>query len=361
MEAADAESVREIEKLGVRVISDTYRETARRIAALPWLLGDTPLTNRCFASRKLARAARESVERGVDAIVAYSSCMAQFVEFADAPRAMEFGDLDSEKWRQYAAESRGPMRFVYERESRTLLNYESRIARAFDVSLVVSRAEAITFAERTGVTPHICGNGVDLLKFSPGPSASRVTGLIVFTGIMNYRPNVEGCARFAKVILPKIRERAPGARFRIVGAQPSAEILALRGEFVEVTGAVPETADHLRQASVAVAPLRLGRGLQNKVLEAMACATAVVASPNACAGVDATPGQHLLQADNDDAFAEKVAALLLDPASASALGERARARVEARYSWEAALRDYDEAIALALSRHRSKKQTPTRK
>lgn len=355
MEESDAASIREIEKAGVRVIADTFHDRARKAAALPWLLTGTPLTNRCFSSRKLASAARDACARGVDAIIAYSSCMAQFVEDANAPRVMEFGDLDSEKWRQYAAETGGLARFVYSRESRTLLNFEKRIARLFEVSLVVSRAEAATFEERTGVRPEIVGNGVDTVRFSPSASVARVPGLIVFTGIMNYLPNVEGCVRFVKNVMPRILQKVPNAKFRIVGAQPSKEILALRGGAVEVTGAVPETADYLREASVAVAPLRLGRGLQNKVLEAMACATPIVASPNASAGVDATVDFHYLLAGSDEETAAQVILLLSDPARAAALGARARERVLERYSWDRALRDYDSAIELARNRHRERR------
>lgn len=357
MEPADDASVRELEKYNIQFVTDSFHDKLRKIAAVPWLLTNTPLTNRCFHSGKLARAAREFAPSS-DVIVAYSSCMAQFVEFAEAPRVMEFGDLDSEKWRQYSTEARGPMAHIYSREAKTLLNYEKRIAKTFDVSLVVSKAEAATFEERTGVRPRIVGNGVDTERFKPNINNKRTAGLIVFTGIMNYLPNVDGCVRFAKQILPKIRARVPNATFRIVGAQPSREILNLQIESpgaVEVTGAVPETADHLRSASVAVAPLRLGRGLQNKVLEAMACATPVVASSNASAGVDAVASEHFLLADGDDETAAAVVQLLESPGLANSIGAAARARVEERYRWERALADYDGAIRAAIENKHSKK------
>jgi sugar transferase (PEP-CTERM/EpsH1 system associated) len=356
MEPSDSGAVRELERAGVHMVTDRYHDRARRLAALPWLLTNTPLTIRCFASRKLSAAAAAAVREGVDVIVAYSSCMAQFVENAQAPRVMEFGDLDSEKWRQYADESTFPMGWVYGREARTLLDYEQRIARTFDVSLVVSPAEAATFTQRTGVTPHIAGNGVDLERFRPGGPEGKVPGLIVFTGIMNYRPNVEGCVRFARQILPRVRQAVPNATFRIVGAQPSTEILALRGQGVEVTGAVPETAVHLRQATVAVAPLRLGRGLQNKVLEAMACGVPVVASRNASVGVDARPGEHFVLADSDEETSAAIVKLIQSPGDAARLGAAARARMEQRYRWEQALEDYDTAIHAAIDRYHNRKR-----
>jgi sugar transferase (PEP-CTERM/EpsH1 system associated) len=360
MEPSDRDSVRELEKLGIAMVTDGYDARRRQLAALPWLATREPLTLRCFASRKLAYAAREYVAAGIDAAIGYSSCMAQFYENAKIPRIMEFGDLDSEKWLQYAGEARGPARWIYGREARTLLAYERKIAREFDVSLVVSPAEAKTFEERTGVRAEVVGNGVDFVRFRPDPKIPRRPGLLVFTGIMDYRPNVEGCVRFATRVLPKIRAEVPDATFRIVGAHPSRAILELRGAGVEVTGAVAEPADHLREASVAVAPLRLGRGLQNKVLEAMACATPIVVSPNAGAGIDAADRQHYLVADSDDDTARAVISLLRDPAAAAALGERGRARVAERYPWDRALADYDAALALAIRRfHDSKaKKTP---
>lgn len=354
MERADAASVREIKSLGIDIITDQFRTARRQFAALPWLITNTPMTIRCFASRKLQKAANDFLRAGPGVIVAYSSCMAQFVESARAPRVMEFGDLDSEKWLQYSKETSGISSWVYAREARTLLKYEQRIARTFDSSLVVSKAEAVTFEERTGISAHIVGNGVDLQRFKPDPNINKIPGLIVFTGIMNYLPNVDACVRFATKILPLICKEYPNAKFRIVGAEPSKEILRLASDRVEVTGAVPETADHLRAATVAVAPLRLGRGLQNKVLEAMACAVPIVASANATAGVDARANEHFLLADTDLEFAAAVLKLLHSPELCARLGAAERVCMEERYPWERALQDYDSAIDAAISNYHQK-------
>lgn len=358
--ASDFESVRTLESMGITMHVAPFNERLRKLAALPWLVTKAPLTNRCFVSSKLMQVAAAEASRGLDLIVAYSSCMAQFVESIDAPRVMEFGDLDSEKWRQYAARTSGPMKLVYDREARTLLQYETKIAKLFDTSLVVSSAEATTFLDRTGVEPRIAGNGVDLQKFSPGDPARRVPGLIVFTGVMNYLPNVEGCVRFATKILPLIQKQVPGARFRIVGAEPSAEISHLQNDSVQVTGAVPETVPHLQEATVAVAPLRLGRGLQNKVLEAMACGTPVVASGNACAGVDATPDEHFLLADSDEETAAAVLRLLQDPGLARTIGAAGRIRMEERYPWSQALSEYDAALQAARDKFSQRNATNSR-
>jgi sugar transferase (PEP-CTERM/EpsH1 system associated) len=358
-ESGDAAAIAELERRGIRMVVDEFRDVPRRIAALPWLATSTPMTLRCFASAKLARAAREAARGGLGLIVAYSSCMAQFVEDIDVPRIMVFGDLDSEKWLEYSQEKSGVMGWVYAREARTLLDFERRVARGFEVSTVASEAEALTFREKTGVTPETLGNGVDLERFSPNSKIPRDPRLVVFTGIMDYWPNVESCVRFAKQILPRIRAEIPDVKFRIVGAQPSRAVRELAGPGVEVTGIVPETADHLREASVAVAPLRLGRGLQNKVLEAMACATPLVATDKAVAGVErhARAEEHFLRANSDEDFSASVIRLLRNPDEARALGGRARTLMEQRYAWEPMLRTFDRAIELALERHQQKRKT----
>lgn len=355
-EPGDRASIAVLEAEGIRVIAEPFHERARKWGAIPWLLTNTPMTLRCFRSPALTRAARELERSGLDLAVAYSSCMAPFVEGLRVPRVMVFGDLDSEKWLQYASEDRGPMRWVYAREARTLLEFEKNVARSFDVSTVVSEAEAETFERKTGVKPEIVGNGVDLTRFRPRADVPRVPGLVVFTGIMDYRPNVDGCLRFARQILPRIRSEVPDARFRIVGARPSKEILALAGGPVEVTGPVPETADHLCQASVAVAPLRLGRGLQNKVLEALACGTPLVASSNASAGIarHARAGRDLVVADSDEEFAWAVVSLLSDPVLAATMGGAGRRLVEQHFAWGPLLEGFDRALALARQRFDAK-------
>lgn len=351
-EPGDSASIEALEKLGARVVVDHVRPIFSRVFSLPYVLTDKPLTLPYFRSRRLSQATRRELARGVDLVIAYSSSMAQLALEARAPRVMEFGDLDSEKWAQYAAASRGPARWVYAREARRLLEWETRIAREFDASLITTAAEAADFERRTGVRPFVVGNGVDLARFHAGPDSARVPGRIVFTGVMDYRPNVEGCTRFATRILPLVREALPEAHFQIVGARPSREALALAGDGVDVTGAVPDTATFLREARVAVAPLSLGRGLQNKVLEAMACGTPVVATSNASAGVDATPGEHYLRADEDAEFARHVIRCLSDAGAAAALGERGRARVVERYGWDRALDEFDRSVEAAIENYR---------
>ena len=159
---------------------------------------------------------------------------------------------------------------------------------------------------------------------------------IVFTGAMGYAPNIEAVTWFARVMLPMVQARHPAARFVVVGQNPAPQVRALESlPGVVVTGTVPDVRPYLAHATVAVAPLQLARGIQNKVLEAMAMARPVVATPQAFEGIHATPGRDLLVADGPKRFAEAVAAVL--DGEHPALGQAARAAVLAGHDWNATL------------------------
>ena len=268
-----------------------------------------------------------------------------------APRAMrrvlDMVDVDSEKWRAYAAGARAPMRHVWSREARTLLAFERQAAAAFDHTLLVSREEAARFAE---LAPEVAGrigwvdNGVDLARFDPTlpfPPASGPT--LVFTGRMDYRPNVEAVTWFAEAVLPLVRAATPAAEFLIVGARPAPEVVALaRLPGVTVTGEVADTRPFIAAAAACVAPLRIARGIQNKVLEAMAMARPVICSPQAFEGVHAVAGQDLLIADSPAAWAERIDAVLAG--RHPGLGQRARRAVETGHDWTVTLRGLDAAL-----------------
>ena len=169
--------------------------------------------------------------------------------------------------------------------------------------------------------------------------------LLVFTGQMDYRPNVEAVAWFAAEVLPRLRQTHPAVRFAIVGRAPTAAVQALAAPDVIVTGAVDDVRPWLAAASVCVAPLHLARGIQNKVLEAMAMARPVVASPAAAEGIDHAGTLRVAGSAAEQARA--IGALLDDPDAASALGDAARARVLARYDWAARLAPLDALLGLS--------------
>jgi len=337
-EAERERATKGLTALGVkRVRAHPFSPTGAKVRAALSLLGREPFSLAYFRSSALHRSVAGLLSEGTDLAYVYSSSMAPYVFEADGiRRIMHFSELDSDKWAQYAERSRPPVRWVWAREARTLLEFERSVAERFDASVFVSEIEAALFRDRIpGVEPVVLPNGVDLARFAPGPPAARDPRRIVFTGMMDYPPNVDAVRWFAKEILPRIRREVPEARFDIVGARATAPVRVLHdGESVCVVGEVAETAQWLRKSAVAVAPLRVARGVMNKVLEAMACAMPVVATPVAARSVDAVPGEHLFVEPDEERFAARVVALLRDERQRTETGVAARARIEERYRWE---------------------------
>jgi sugar transferase (PEP-CTERM/EpsH1 system associated) len=293
-------------------------------------------------------------ERRWEAAFVYSSAMAPYVmgplaERAAMRRVLDMVDIDSEKWRAYAAGSKPPMRLVWAREARTLLGLERRAAAVFDASLFVSEAEARRFVELAPEAAPRVGwvdNGVDLDRFDPAQAWPNPFGegppALVFTGTMGYRPNIEAVTWFAEAVMPLLRG-ADGPHFHIVGANPAPQVQALaKLPGVHVTGTVPDVRPYLAHAAAAVAPLRIARGIQNKVLEAMAMARPVIASPQAFEGIRAEPGRDLLLAEDAAAMAARVRDVLAG--AHPGLGAAARAAVRAGHDWAAALTRLDAAM-----------------
>ncbi|MFC0250927.1 TIGR03087 family PEP-CTERM/XrtA system glycosyltransferase [Massilia consociata] len=276
----------------------------------------------------------------IERVLVFSSAMAQYADkYPNARRVVDFCDVDSDKWRQYAEKKSWPMSWLYRHEARQLLSYERQVARDYDASLFVSAPEADLFRQLAPESDARIGffsNGVDTEYFSPaaaGPSPYKDgERAIVFTGAMDYLPNVDAVQWFTAEVMPLLRARDPSLRFYIVGARPTPAVQELaKLQNVVVTGTVPDVRPYIAHARAAVAPLRIARGIQNKVLEAMAMATPVVVSPQALEGIEAEPGRELVLAQDAAGFADAVAALL--GRSDNAMGLAARARVERKYSW----------------------------
>jgi len=342
----DLEAAAELRKKGFPTTTVRYHDRAAKLGALPLLFTRRPLTLGVYGSREL-QAAVDALAPDSDLAYAYSSSMGAFLEsHPRLPRIMHFGELDSDKWRQYAERSSFPMRHVYAREQRTLLEFERRIARTFAANVVCTPLERAVFErEIPGATADVLRNGVDLAYFAPRWNG-RERGRIVFTGVMNYLPNAEGCAWFVREILPLVRREVPDATFSIVGSNPTPEVQRLAEvPGVLVTGFVQDTRDWMGQASVAVAPLRIARGIQNKVLEAMAMGLPLVGTTCATQGVEGVDGRDFRVRDDAAGFAREVAALLQAPETALELGRAARRFVEASYDWEVVFRPLDALIA----------------
>jgi polysaccharide biosynthesis protein PslH len=297
-------------------------------------------------------------ERSITAVYAFSGQMAQFVPPLENKSrfVMDFVDMDSAKFAAWAEAATAPKSWANRVEAKRLFAFEKATAERADISLFVSEAEAELFREKTRFDASrvmALENGIDLSHYDPAleyPAVEVGQGpLTVFTGQMDYAPNVEAVVSFATDVMPLIHLVEAKAKFAIVGRAPTAEVTALakfRG--VIVTGEVADTRDWLKAADVVVAPLKLARGVQNKVLEAMAMAKPVVASQAAALGIDAPAGRDLLVADTAVEQAAEVLKLLSDKPRAIALGSAARARIVERYSWDATLARLPELLGMAV-------------
>jgi polysaccharide biosynthesis protein PslH len=335
----------------VVIVSKNRRfSRARSVLALP---RRQPLSVGYFESFRLGRRVDAWLaERKYDVAFCYSSPMAEYVRTPRArekkmARVMDFVDVDSDKWRQYAEHTKQPMKTLYQLEARALAAYEKAVAAEFDASTFVSAAEAEMFRRSAPGARRVVDipNGVDADYFGgtsrAGASAAGSGGsgpVLVFVGQMDYFANVDGVVWFAQEVMPAVRERLPRAEFRIVGRAPSPEVLALASlPGVVVTGAVPDVRAHLAEATMMVAPLRIARGIQNKVLEAMAARVAVIASPAAMEGIEGVPGRDAIIASEAREWVDAIVALAGDQPRRASLEEAARELVVARYAWEPAM------------------------
>lgn len=327
-----------------------------RLASLAGLLTGRALTLHYYRDAGLQRWVDATLAaHQIETAVVFSSSMAQYTEGKPGLKTLvDFVDVDSAKWAQYADQHLWPMSWLYRREGRALLAYERRIAAESARSFFVTEQETSLFRslapECSPAVEALC-NGVDAEYFSP--DALRESPFkadeqaVVFTGAMDYWPNVDAVSWFASDMLPALRLRWPRLRFHIVGRSPTPAVRALASADINVTGTVPDVRPYLEHAAVVVAPLRLARGLQNKVLEAMAMARPVVAARQCADVINARQGQELLVADTVEHYIQTVEMLLQDPARATSIGVEARRQVLRAYSWKAHLGAFERFIATA--------------
>ncbi len=320
------------------------RTKSKPRAAIEALATGRSVSVAAFADRAFrAGVARAMQDNSIDAIYVFSSAMAQYLTPLPRPRTvMDFCDVDSVKFGEYAASAGLPQRWLFAREDRLLGDFDRGIVA--DASLFVSTAEAALFRSIGGAgNVQVIENGIDTVRFDPSAAFDAVPDApeIVFTGQMDYAPNVAAVQWFVNDVLPSIDTTA---RFAIVGRAPTSEVLALACDRVIVTGEVADVRGWVAGAAVAVAPLRIARGIQNKVLEAMAMARPVVASPAAAEGID--HAGTLLTGDGAKGFAEQVSRLVADRVAGDVLGAKARAQVQARYGWDARLAALDGLLGL---------------
>jgi polysaccharide biosynthesis protein PslH len=333
------------------VCASVYAEPRSRSKAESMALAlatGKPASVAAFGSHKLqAKVDALLAERPISCIFAFSGQMAQFVPVKrDGVRfVMDFVDVDSAKFHTYADQASGIASFANRFEGKRLAAFEHEVARRADISLFVSEAEAALFRTHTGLSAHHVQpleNGIDLDRYDPSLTFERPEPsgrpMIVFTGQMDYRPNIDAVIAFAKETMPLILSQRPDSVFAIVGRAPTEQVKALAAlPNVIVTGEVADTREWLAHAAVVVAPLKLARGVQNKVLEAMAMRKAVVASSAAAEGIRVIQGQGIIVADTAVEEADAVLDLLQNEDKLSAVAAAARQCIVDGYSWDAQL------------------------
>ncbi|PMQ05837.1 TIGR03087 family PEP-CTERM/XrtA system glycosyltransferase [Janthinobacterium sp. AD80] len=329
------------------------RRGAARWRAVQALLSRQSMSVQYYRDARLLQWVASVLSGGkVRHALAYSGSMAQYLDGSTGRhlhRVIDFVDVDSDKWRQYGDSKPWPLSQLYRREAQLLLQYERHIAQQFTASAFVSSAEAALFRQCAPMARRKTGhfnNGVDAAYFSPAmahaPSGPYAPGaqVLVFTGAMDYWPNADAVQWFVASVWPALRRQFPQLQFYIVGSKPTPGVKALgRVAGVTVTGKVPDIRPYLAGAALAVAPLRIARGVQNKVLEAMAMGKIVLATPQALEGIAAQPGLELLLARDDVEFIHHAARVLRHgQGDGTAMGLAARQLVLQDYDWERNLR-----------------------
>jgi len=283
-----------------------------------------------------------TAQHHIEKLVVYSSVMAQYAIAPDLGfknTVIDFVDIDSDKWQQYSTRKKWPLNWVYSREAKKLLSFEQKVADKFDSSLFVSSAEAEMFKQfcpQSEQKISFYNNGVDTEYFSPKVDTHipylSTEQVLVFTGAMDYWPNIDAVTWFAKKVFPGLKKRNPDLRFYIVGSNPADEVERLGNSDIIVTGRVTDVRPYLKHAIAAVAPMRIARGIQNKVLEAMAMAKPVVVTGQALEGIQAVHGEEVLLG-NDEQALQLLVQQVVD-GEHMGIGEKARAKVISDFSWE---------------------------
>lgn len=351
---ADEEHLPSIGALCDDLHVERIRPRAARIKSLTGIFRGEALTLAYYRNQGMQRWVRQiAAENDLKACVVFSSAMAQYAQLLppEVPMLLDFVDVDSAKWTQYAEAHRWPLSLLYRREGRRLLAYERSIALRAHCSYFVTPNETALFlsqAPECARRVQSMGNGVDADFFDSDPQRENPFPdggqALVFTGAMDYWPNVDGVCWFVSEVLPRLLAQYPQLRFYIVGRSPSPQVRALAGAHVVVTGTVPDVRPYLQHAHAIVAPLRVARGIQNKILEAMAMRQPVVTVSSCADAIGASAGQGVLRADTPEEFVRALQSLLDSRAHSAGLGLLARRHIEGAFSWQAHLSVIDSGL-----------------
>lgn len=344
------------QKLGLDVITTRLGSgLGRKVSAL--LRGLAVSQSHFFSPELLAEFEQLLATGQPDAVLCTSSAMALYVERSGLTKQakrqcsllMDFMDLDSDKWRQYARQASIPMRWVYQREAWLVGRAERTIYQQFDRCFFISNNEVSLFSQQLAEASKVSvlANGLDTAAFYPAATPANPTDpVFLFTGVMNYKPNEDAVLWFVQSMWSQVRQQYPAARFIIAGMSPSAKIQQLATQpGVEVTGYVEDILPYYHQASIFIAPFRLARGVQNKILQAMACGLPVITTPMGAEGIACQPGEHLLTAHTETEFLQCIELVQQSATLRQALQQNGPELIRQQYSWEGVLQPLQTLLA----------------
>lgn len=308
----------------------------------------TSLSEKQFASAHLKKWLDHHLdENRYDAVLITASSLLPYLRYINnklegtenlPALLVDFMDVDSDKWRQYAQHTKGPMRYLYQREASYVAKLEKDCITICDEAYLIAEAEVDVFNRTVMPSPKVkvMGNGLDSETFTPASAEKDYSRpILLFTGVMDYKPNVDAVCWFIRDVWPAVKDALPNAEFIIGGMNPVDEIKQLNGKNgVEVTGFVDDIMPYFHKATMFVAPFQIARGVQNKVLQAFSCALPVVTTPMGAEGINCTDNKNVVIADNATSFAQAVIAMAHDEDKSAAVGREARDLIVKHYSWQ---------------------------
>jgi len=329
--------------------------TCKKLPNRMWRLVLAVLKNRSFSetnfySSHLMQVLRDKIDT-TDVLLVTASSLANYVFKLPKPKntqlLMDFMDVDSDKWQQYANESGFLKKLLYSRESRKICQLEQRVAKTFDASFVIAQTEKNLFESRVskaGVLK-VLGNGIDQSLFNPSDNKPSNTTNFLFSGVMDYKPNIDAVMWFVENCWADIQVHVPNAKLIVAGMNPSPVIVKLSSaQNIEITGFVDDIKPYFDQAHVFIAPFQIARGVQNKVLQAMACALPIVCTPLGAEGILCHHNDDIIIANNANEFTKHAIKLATNVALRDQIGKQALSTINSHYVWESVLMPLTEII-----------------